>query len=230
MDKHILYGVRVILEKQPVDNPWIDHKWAVHDLLPLTHEAGSGEFPMGYVRLAPMHREHSAEQDGFALYMADTKIDLHHAEAEAYAENMQSSDPAIYVVLRSVDHDADDMDDDEGDAAAEGLADIMLVEVSLSPYTVQDYEDCGEDQIIKMPLTGRMAEFVETFVETYFKPEKFIKRKRDRAMIDEKENRGGDQRIKGPGAKSPGAKSSGNKSPDNKSPGNNSQGLKKHYH
>ena len=129
------------------------------------------------------------------------------------------------MVLRPVDDDADDMDDDEGDAAAEGLADIMLVEVSLSPYTVQDYEDCGEDQIIKMPLTGRMAEFVETFVETYFKPEKFIKRKRDRAMIDEKENRGGDQRIKGPGAKS-----SGNKSPDNKSPGNNSQGLKKHYH
>lgn len=188
MDRHILYGVRVIFEKQPVANHWIDHKWTVHDLLPLRREAGTGEFPAGNVPLSPMHSGVAAGQGGFALYMADVQIDLHHAEAEAYAENLQSSDPSIYMVLRPVD--------DEDDSDERGEAGMMLVEVSLSPYNVQDYEDCGEDQVIKMPLTGPMAEFVENFVETYFKPEKFVKRKRDRAETDNRETRGGDHRLK----------------------------------
>jgi len=191
IDRHVLYGVRVIFEKQPVDHVWIDHKWVVHDLLPLKREKGSGEFPMGYVNLTPLHRDFSSEQEGFSLYMADIQIDIHHAEAEAYAENMQSSDPSIYIVLRPTDHE-----DQEDDANDDEQVDVMLVEVSLSPYNIQDYEDCGEDQIIKLPLTGPMAEFVEEFVATFYQPEEFIKRKRDRARMDDLEKRGGDQRIK----------------------------------
>lgn len=181
MHQHILHGVRVIVEKQPVENLWLDHKWVLHDLLPLEQEAGDGVFPAGYVPLRPMRGEMS-------LFMADVKIDLHHAEAEAYAENIQSSDPSIYIVLRALD------DSDDGEVIED--AEMMVVEVSLSPYTIQDYEDCGEDQIMKVPLAGPMAVLVEDFVETFFKPEEFIKRKRDRARVDEAPNRGGDRRIK----------------------------------
>ena len=120
------------------------------------------------------------------FFMADIQIDLHHAEAEAYAENLQSSDPSIYIVLRP---SADE--DDEDDAVSE----MMLVEVSLSPYTIQDYEDCGEDQVVKLPLAGPMAELATEFVEP-ISPEKFVKRKRDKARIDELEIRGGDSRVK----------------------------------
>jgi len=185
MDRHILYGVRVICEKQPVDNPWIDHRWAVHDLLPQKMQAGDGAFPVGYVPLTPLHNGAESD-DGTQLFMADIQIDMHHAEAEAYAENLQSSDPSIYIVLRPLN------DEDE----AEHEAEMMLVEVSLSPYTIQDYEDCGEDQVMKLPLVGPMAELATEFVATFFKPEQFVKRKRDKAMIDEHEIRGGDSRIK----------------------------------
>ena len=38
--RHVLYAVRVIVERQPLDNPWVSHKWAVHDLIPLDISAG----------------------------------------------------------------------------------------------------------------------------------------------------------------------------------------------
>ena len=184
--RHVLYGVRVIIERQPVDNPWISHKWAVHDLIPLTLTAGLGALPSGDIALRPLH---NAATD-LDLYMADIRIDLHHAEAEAYAENLQSSDPAIYVVLRPRDH----VDDDEEDTSSDA-ADVRLFEVSLSPYNIQDYEDCGEDQVEKLPLQGPIAQFVEGFVEQHFTPEVFVKRKRDKARIDADTQRGGDRRI-----------------------------------
>ena len=184
--RHVLYGVRVIIERQPMDNPWISHKWAVHDLIPLDLSAGLGALPSGDIALRPMHNASSELE----LYMADIRIDLHHAEAESYAENLQSSDPAIYVVLRR----SDDADEDEDDTDEES-AEMRLFDVSLSPYNIQDYEDCGEDQIEKLPLQGPIAQFVEAFVEQHFTPEVFVKRKRNKARIDADTQRGGDRRL-----------------------------------
>ncbi len=195
---HVLYAVRVIFERKPIDNPWITHKWRVHDLIPLNKEAGSGEVPSGFVSLMPLHQDKQAKTEqaeqaklaqGKELYMADILVDLHRAEAESYAENLQSSDPSIYVVLR--DSYAEDEQDSEGLAA-----DMCLVQVSLSAYAIQDFEDCGEDQVEKLPLQGPIAEFVAAFVEAHFKPETFVKRKRGAARIDADEQRGGDERVR----------------------------------
>ena len=187
--RHVLYAVRVIVERQPLDNPWISHKWAVHDLIPLDISAGLGALPSGDIILQPLHAD-SSERD---LYMADIRIDLHHAEAEAYAENLQSSDPAIYVVLRRIEDV--DTDEEEDSINGQASADVRLFDVSLSPYNIQDYEDCGEDQIEKLPLQGPIAQFVESFVEQHFTPEVFVKRKRDKARIDADTQRGGDARL-----------------------------------
>ena len=74
--------------------------------------------------------------------------------------------------------------------------DIHLAEVSLSPYHIQDYEDCGEDRVEKIPLYGPIAELLEKFVEFHFHPEEFKKRKRDKKDIDQNVKRGGDARLK----------------------------------
>ena len=74
--------------------------------------------------------------------------------------------------------------------------DIHLAEVSLSPYNIQDYEDCGEDKVEKVPLYGPIAELLNKFVGVHFHPEEFKKRKRDKKNIDENIRRGGDQRLK----------------------------------
>ena len=109
------------------------------------------------------------------------------AEAEAYADNLASAEPSIYAVFRKNEEDDENADQD---------VDIHLAEISLSPYNIQDYEDCGEDQIEKLPLHGPIADFVREFVDIHFKPEPFIKRKRDKARVERDQIGGADPRLK----------------------------------
>jgi len=192
--KHVLYGVRVIVEKQPLDNVWQPFRWSISDLLPLRPEEGGGAPPINNTRLQRL-REPGGSATGDDLFFADAWLDLHHAEAEAYAENLASSDPAIYLVLRR----GEDEDDDEMDAVADADADapdMHVAELSLSPYNIQDYEDCGEDQVEKLPLAGPIHAFVTAFVEAHYHPEPFKKRVRDRANTEARVGGRADPRLR----------------------------------
>ena len=191
--KHLLYAVRIILEKKVINNIWESHKWLVNDLIPLNVTSGSGYPPINDVRIFPLINDINVEdKSNNNLYVAEASIDLHRAEAEGYAENLQSSDPSVYIVLR-------DGDLSEGfseiNSKREDDIDIHLAEVSLSPYHIQDYEDCGEDRVEIVPLYGPIADLLEKFVEFHFHPEEFKKRKRDKKKIDSITKRGGDARI-----------------------------------
>ena len=191
-NKHLLYAVRIIFEKKEINNLWESHKWIVNDLIPLDVVSGEGYPPINDVRILPLVNDVSPQDNNKNLYVAEASIDLHHAEAEGYAENFQSSDPSIYIVLR----DGDLLDDNEEEDNEKNNIDIHLAEVSLSPYNIQDYEDCGEDKVEKVPLYGPIAELLNKFVSIHFHPEEFKKRKRDKKNIDENVRRGGDQRLK----------------------------------
>jgi len=157
-------------------------------------KSGDGYPPINNVEILPLRNfdEERKKSNLKNYFFAEASIDLHRAEAEAYAENLQSSDPAIYIVLREGFYD-----DEIEESFEDDDIDVHLAEVSLSPYNIQDYEDSGEDIIKKVPLDGPISDLLEKFVEQHFKPEEFIKRKRDRARIDENISRGGDQRLKG---------------------------------
>ena len=192
-EKHLLYAVRIILERKEINNLWESHKWVINDLIPLEVSGGLGFPPINDVRIYPLINEVKKE-DGLNknLYFAEASIDLHHAESEGYAENLQSSDPSVYIVLR----DGDLIDEEEKNNQQDDNIDIHLAEVSLSPYHIQDYEDCGEDKVEKIPLYGPIAELLEKFVEFHFHPEEFKKRKRDKKDVDQNVKRGGDARLK----------------------------------
>jgi hypothetical protein len=192
--KHLLYAVRIILERQEIENIWESHKWVINDLIPLNVSSGEGYPPINDVRIYPLLNDiKTYDSHNKNLYVADASIDLHRAEAEGYAENLQSSDPSVYIVLR--DGDLIDKSDEEEEKSSENLVDVHLAEVSLSPYHIQDYEDCGEDRIEKIPLYGPIAELLEKFVNFHFHPEEFKKRKRDKKNVDENVRRGGDFRL-----------------------------------
>ena len=186
LNKHVLYAVRVIFERQDIQNVWQSHRWVVHDLVPLELEAGDGMPPINDASLEPLRVE-TADMEARALFSAEASLDLHRAEAEAYAENLASSEPSIYIVLRD-----NAFDEDRGNGA-----DVHLAELSLSPYNIQDIEDCGEDQVEKLPLQGPIANFVREFVTIHFKPEPFKKRKRDKTRVDGNEMGRGDPRLQG---------------------------------
>ncbi len=192
-NKHLLYGVRIIFEKREIDNQWESHKWIVNDLIPLDVISGEGYPPINDVKIRPLLNDVSSQNsDNKNLFVADASIDLHRAEAEGYAENLQSSDPSIYIVLR----DGDLIEENEKKSDDNRNIDVHLAEVSLSPYHIQDYEDCGEDKVEKVPLYGPILELLNKFVSIHFHPEEFKKRKRDKKNIDENIHRGGDQRLK----------------------------------
>ena len=177
--KHLLYAVRIIFEKKEINNIWESHKWVVNDLIPLNVTSGEGYPPINDVRITPLINDIKIQDgDNKNLYAADASIDLHHAEAEGYAENLQSSDPSVYIVLRDGDL-TDKLDEDE--SSLENKVDIHLAEVSLSPYHIQDYEDCGEDKVEKIPLYGPIAELLERlwsfiFIQKSLKKEKEIRK------------------------------------------------------
>ena len=171
---HVLYAVRLIIERQEISNMWQSHRWVISDLIPLELTAGSGFPPSNDVHFQRLRKSEDGTSSN-ALFTADATLDLHRAEAEAYAENLASSEPAIYVVLRQNDVDDENPDPD---------VDVHLAEISLSPYNIQDIEDCGEDQVEKLTLLGPIRDFVGAFVETHYKPEPFIKRKRDKAKTE----------------------------------------------
>ena len=193
-NKHILIAVKIIFEKKLLNNQWQSHEWEIHDLVLMDMKSGNGYPPINNVEILPLRSfaEESKKSKLINYFFAEASIDLHRAEAEAYAENLQSSDPAIYIVLRE-----GFCDDEIEESFEDDDIDVHLAEVSLSPYNIQDYEDSGEDIIKKVPLEGPISDLLEKFVEQHFKPEEFIKRKRDRARIDENISRGGDQRLKG---------------------------------
>lgn len=175
--KHLLFAVRIVLIRESLDNPWQNHRWRLVDLVPLEVTEGDGTPPAKAIPIRPLRKDETvmdaASGSQGTLFCADASIDLHRAEAEAYAENLASAEPSIFVVLRE--------DDPEEESSEAG---IHLEEVSLSPYTIQDYEDTGEDQIEKIPLQGPLQDLVKSFVSQYYQPEAFIKRKRDRVKTD----------------------------------------------
>ena len=193
-NKHILIAVKIIFEKKILNNKWQSHEWEIYDLVLMDMKSGDGYPPINNVEILPLRNfdEERKKSNLKNYFFAEASIDLHRAEAEAYAENLQSSDPAIYIVLREGFYD-----DEIEESFEDDDIDVHLAEVSLSPYNIQDYEDSGEDIIKKVPLDGPISDLLEKFVEQHFKPEEFIKRKRDRAKIDENISRGGDQRLKG---------------------------------
>ena len=174
--KHVLMPVRVILKRSISKNPWVKYSWSVLNLL-------TGRVTNDITIKQLVGEKKNQEED---LFKAETEIDLHRAEAEAYVENLGSSDPSIYVVLRP-----DAPDDDPSEFG------VTLDSVCLSPYIIQDFEDIGEDQIEKVTLDGPIAKFLEDFVTNHFKPVKFIKRQRDKKHLTDLEEDGkGDPRVR----------------------------------
>ena len=184
--RHVLYGVKIIIERQPIDNIWQSHRWVIHDLVPLNLRAGDGLPPSNDIHFERL-RQVKSGQESLSLFIAEASLDLHGAEAEAYADNLASAEPSIYAVFRKNEDDDDNSDEE---------VDIHLAEISLSPYNIQDYEDCGEDQVEKLPLHGPIADFVKDFVDVHFKPEPFIKRKRDKARSERDQMGQADPRLK----------------------------------
>ena len=60
--RHVLYGVKIIIERQLIDNVWQSHRWIIHDLVPLNLRAGDGPPPSNNIHFERLRQRESGEE------------------------------------------------------------------------------------------------------------------------------------------------------------------------
>lgn len=166
---HIEMPLGVVVRRVPGVTRWAQWNWRAVAVLP---GAGPADW-------AEMRRDGAAVE----YHAATLPLTLHAAETEAYLTNLTDAVPAIYVVMR-----------DE----TPGAAPPDLVLVTASPYEGQDYADSGEEIVEKVPMTPGLIAWLRDFVQAHHRAEAFVKRRRDRARVDQVQDGIGDARIRQP--------------------------------
>ncbi|WP_448207431.1 DUF3305 domain-containing protein [Azospirillum sp. sgz302134] len=145
-------SVGVVVERQRIDNPWVDARWRVVGLLPALPDRA----PWTVLAESP---------DRTDYYAGTAEVALHPTEAENYKENLASARPSLYVILRRC-------------AEEPGL---RLHAVTADPGEVDAHSDAGDDLIEALPLPADLAAWMQDFVARHYIDRPFYKRQRDRA-------------------------------------------------
>ena len=121
-------------------------------------------------------------EDGEAVeyHAATLPLELFRTDTESYLHGRSAKVPSIYVVMRPSDGDHP----------------LEMTLVTASPYEAQDYADTGEELVEKVPMPEGLVAWIRDYVELHHEDEVFIKRRRDKARVDRKEDGIGDARIR----------------------------------
>ena len=134
--EHIRLGV--VVERRRVDQPWLTERWRVVDVLPDAPEAVAAGTVL-------------AQGDGRQrMYAGAVEVELYAGDTGAYRDNLTSSRPAVYVVLRR-----------RGDGYA-------LHGATVDPGEIEAHADAGDDLIEAVPLPPGLAARIAAFVERPF--------------------------------------------------------------
>ena len=145
------HAIGVVVERQRIDNPWVDARWRVIGLLPMLPDRA----PWSVLRQGPDRTE---------FYAGAAEVALHPTEAENYRDNLAGSRPSLYVILRR-------------GAEEPGL---RLLAVTVDPGEVDAHSDAGDDLIEAVPLPPDIAAWMQDFVTRHLVERPFYKRQRDR--------------------------------------------------
>jgi hypothetical protein len=157
LDRELKIDVGVVAEKRVPRSQWIDELW-----VPVAVVVGETGFKPGARMMGG---------EGFTRYfVGHAQIYCHATETEAYVHNLDSREPALYVVLRK--------DED-------GPLPWMVHAVTASPYEAQDYEDSAEDLIERVAMPHSVLEALVDFVEAHHVDRPFKKRKRKEIRLEE---------------------------------------------
>lgn len=156
----------IVIRRMPGVTRWAQHVWKAVAVLP---GAGTGDW-----------KEMRRDGDAVEFHAATLPLMLYRTDTEAYLHGLSAKVPAIYVVMRPSEADRP----------------LDMVLVTASPYEAQDYADTGEELVEKVPMPDGLIALIRDFAEAHHEDEVFIKRRRDKARVDRKEDGIGDARIR----------------------------------
>ncbi|MGH1576274.1 DUF3305 domain-containing protein [Planktotalea sp.] len=156
----------IVIRREPGVTRWAKHVWKATDVLPGASNAN--------------WKELRRDGETVEFHAATLPLELFRTDTEAYLHGLSAKVPAIYVVMRQSEDDTP--------------LDVVLA--TASPYEAQDYADTGEELVEKIPMPEGLVAWIRDYVEMHHEDEVFVKRRRDKARVDRKEDGIGDARIR----------------------------------
>jgi len=156
-DTSVAIPLGVILTRKQPTNAWADPVWRASGVML--------DIPPG-----PEWRELAQGEGYMQCLTTRAQLELFRKETEAYIANIESREPALYIVLR------------------EGERDDVPVEVHLvtaSPFEAQDYMDSSEETVERVSVPDPLLEMIGEFIDAHHVEEEFRKRKRDEVDLTE---------------------------------------------
>lgn len=140
----------LLLERRKIDHPWQEYAWHVYGVLPGARGDANWEMV--------------SQDDKQTVYLAQTmNVELFQRETEGYKNNLESGQPAVFVVLR------------QGEEAEDHEVEPFLM--TACPYEAADYLESGEEIVEAVPMPEGVRIWVENFVRKHHVEQKFKKRK-----------------------------------------------------
>ena len=168
-DRMVSMTVGVVVRRTPGVTRWAKWAWRAVAVLP---GAGPADW-----------KELRRDGDAVEFHAATLEMELWRTDTEAYLVAISNEPPSVYVVMRRSEDPASPHE-------------MEIVRVTASPYEAQDFADTGEDIVEPVPAPEGLVAFIRDFVERHHVEEAFVKRRRDRARVDRKEDGKGDPRIR----------------------------------
>jgi hypothetical protein len=144
--------VGVVVERRKAQSPWIDYTWRAIAALPGEPSAA----PWTVMR---------SEGDVSVFYAGSAPVELHPSATANYRDNLTSSSPGLWVVLRP----------QEGDPP------FRLFKVTADPAEGEAYTEAGNDLVDQVEMPPAIRAHIEAFVAEHHIERPFFKRKRQPA-------------------------------------------------
>jgi len=149
--------IGVILTRKQPSNPWADTIWRASGVM-LDIPAGAAWREL-------------ARGEGYTQYLSTrATLELFRKETQAYIDNIESHEPALYVVLRESEREGEPVE-------------VHLV--TASPFEAQDYMDTSEETVERIAMPEPLLVLIGSFIKQHHVEETFRKRKRDEVDLEE---------------------------------------------
>lgn len=158
MSSTISIPVGVVVACEKIDHPWQDYIWRAVDV---------------FLHAPEVEGWRELRRDGRTVFFhaATLPLELHRKETAAYRINLETGEPAVYVILRQ-------------DPAATSERPVVHM-VTASPHDAQAYGESGFEKIDLVPMPEPLVALVREFVEEHHVEQPFIKRKREKFDVEE---------------------------------------------
>ena len=159
------FPIAVIVERQQIENRWVDEKWEVVGVVPAFDAPVEDSTPR---RIFADEKREQFLVGGFVLELFRDEVDNYHL-------NITSPIPKVFIMWRM----------DEGDE--QKFARPIIVTVSYGEAA--RFLDSGE-QVDGVAMPQEIADWVGDFVNTYYKPAVRKKVKRNDPLVQAREKPG----------------------------------------